>query len=449
MNRFLRAVLFAISALLVLYAMLFARYYHALGESLLQTKMLWVALALAAGLAFAGWKFSLRARFLVFLLLFTLLIVEGLLQALGWLGVLPGVNTKLKAPYARVYWSIEGRGNSIRNRLGWNYPEFDLQAPHRIAFVGDSQVEAVEVHRTRNQAAILHSLLRQRSPDWSVLGLGSHGSSPAYSIDTIEYAHRHFGTEEAILVVSEGSDLTESSVRFNNTPPERYLYYELGPEGGLQLLPGSEVSRKAFRESLEWSHRSLLFNAPVTLNSHCMILQTATSLRDTLNTRQRQAEIAAQTSRPGDEEYAAFARVGFNPRPFAVEPEPEARRALQVLLAELRRGQEVCATNGMKLRLVLLPAFPKVFYDSQKGRDWSSRVGRYDYLKPEQELAAFARSNSIPVLPLGEYIQARRLDVEEIRSLYLTGGIGHLTEKGHRFCAEAIYDSFYRQPAAK
>lgn len=444
MNRFLRAVLLTVAALLLLYLGSFAVYYHAIGVAVLRTKMLWAVAGLIGFLAVAAWRFPLRARFMIFLLLLTMLVLELALQAAGWLGVLPGVNTKLKAPYARVYWSAEGRGNSVRNREGWNYPAFDLQAPFRIAYIGDSQVEAVEVHRTRNQAALLNGLLRSQGPGRAVLGLGCHGTGPAYSLEVIEYAHRHFQPQEAIVLVSLGSDITEASPALNSAAPDRFIYYQAGPGGALQVHPASVGAREHFRQSLEWSHRSVFFNLPVILNSHCMTLQLATSLRDTFLTRRRQREIAARAAPAGDREGAEFQRLGFNPAPFAVTPDAEARAAMAVLIGQLRRAQEICQAHGMKLRLVLLPAFPKVFYDSQKGRDWRTEIGKYDYLKPERELAAFARSHAIPVLPLGEYIRAKNLEVEEIRSLYLSGGVGHLTEKGHRFCAEAVFETFYR-----
>src|SRR5437867_3952530 len=70
-------------------------------------------------------------------------LVEVLLEGAGWLGLVPGVNTNQKVPFGRVYWTAEGRGNSIRNRFGWHYPEFDVQASRRVAVIGDSFVEAI------------------------------------------------------------------------------------------------------------------------------------------------------------------------------------------------------------------------------------------------------------------------------------------------------------------
>jgi hypothetical protein len=174
-----------------------------------------------------------------------------------------------------------------------------------------------------------------------------------------------------------------------------------------------------------------------------MTLQFANSVRDNFTRRRRQAELAVRAAKMPAEERAEYERIGFNAAPFAVNPQPEVQLAMAVLLGQLRRCQDVCKQHGMLMRVVTVPAFPKAFYDSQHGSEWTMKIGNYDYLKPEREIADFARTNGIPCLAMGEYIHNRKLDVEEIRSMYFAG-VGHLTEKGHRFWAQAMFDTFYQ-----
>jgi hypothetical protein len=445
MNRFLRGFLFAVSVLLAAYGVSLGLYFHIAEIPVVRSKILWAIMALALFLALVAWRFSVRAKAKVFLLISVFFFLELLLQVLALLGWLPFMDTKRRAPYGRVYWTGEGLGNSIRNRFGWYYPEFDLKAPRRVVVIGDSQVEAVEVHRTRGQAAVLHTLLKQQSPDWSVLGLGIHGASPAYSIDVLEYAARHFHPEEAIVVVSGGSDVVECLPALTPYSPAEFIFYDLAPGGGIVLNPASAGIRESARQALELNHRSLLANFPMTLSTHCMTLQLEASLRGTIKRRAQHAKLSERAQEFSGEERAEYLRLGFNPAPYALQTGDKARTAMQVMLAELRCCREICDTNKITLRLVVLPSFPKVFYNSQRGREWTMQIGGYDYLKPEREMFEFARSNSIPVLALGDYIRRQNLDVEEIRSLYLSGGVGHFTEKGHRFCAQAIYETFYRK----
>ncbi len=437
LNRLLRTIFFTLAVLLAVYAAMFANYLHGNEQSLVRAKMIWATLAAAFFFIFAGWKFSLKAKFKIFAVLLCIFLLEILLQITAWLGVLPAVNTKLKAPYARVYWTAEGRGNGIRNRLGWYFSEFDLKAPHKIAFIGDSQVEAVEVPRTENQAADLQKLLKEKSPDFAVLGLGNHGSCVAHSIDVLDYAWRHFQPQEAIVVVSMGSDVTETSPQLNYVPPGAYIYYDLDENGNLKLNPASAAARSGFDRSLESSHESLLSTLPVILNSHCMILQMADSLRDNFLMRRR----ATQLAQAGD------AVNGFNPAAFAINPSPEAQRAMKILIAQLAECKKICDSHGMKLRLVTIPAFPKDFYNTQHGTNWTMRIGDFDFFGPEREVAKWADTNKIPTVSMGEIIRQKNLNVDEIQSLYFSNGTGHLTPKGHALCAQAEFDAFYKNIA--
>src|SRR5206468_945254 len=101
------------------------------------------------------------------------------LQVLGWLGWLPAVNTKERLPWGRVYWKGEGLGNSIRNRYGWYFPEFELEKTNRVAVIGDSFVENVEVHRTHGMTAVLREKLRAADSQATAMAFGDHGVGPA------------------------------------------------------------------------------------------------------------------------------------------------------------------------------------------------------------------------------------------------------------------------------
>jgi hypothetical protein len=238
------------------------------------------------------------------------------------------------------------------------------------------------------------------------------------------------------VAVSVGANASEDVPELANVPVDQYIYYDLDADGKLVLNPACALPRKMFNDGLEFSSRPLLVTLPQILCSHCMILQLAISLRDNLHVRQKQAELVARGALPN----------GFNPASYAVNPSPEARRALQILLAQLQQCKNVCDSHGMKFRLVTVAVFPKVFYDTQHGRDWTTRIGDCDYSGPERAVVAWARTNDIPVVSMGEVVRQKNLDVEEIRSLYFSGGTGHLTPKGHAFCAQMIYDAFYQKP---
>jgi hypothetical protein len=436
--RALRTTFFALAAALAIYGVLYGWWLDTTGGLALTAKSLWLAVLGIISFFIAAWRFPMRAQLRIFVVLVWLLVVEVLLQITSWVGLLPAVNTKAKVPYGRVYWTSEGHGNSIRNRFGWHFPEFDLHAKHRVVVIGDSFVEAVEVNRSHNLAAQLQAALKERASDWSVLGLGNHGTCPAHHLDVIEYAQRHFAPQEAIVVIYTGNDVTESSPALNYLPPQNYTYYDLDRDGRLVLNSASAPWRETFIKGMEACHRTLWMHLPAIANSHCMLLQIPLSVRATIEIARRQREyIARNPSAP------EFAKVGLNPAVAALQPSPEVDHAFAIMFAELERLKEMCDNYGVTLRLVTIPCFPGKFYETQHGREWATRVGDFDFFGPERRLAHFASERGISHLELGALMQAKKLEVEEIRALYLSNGIGHFSEAGHRFCADAIFAAFY------
>jgi hypothetical protein len=447
MHRILRILFVVLAVLLVVYAALLENYLRLLRGLDLQSKLVWMLIAGALFLLVAAWRFPVRWNFLIFLLFLSAFCVEAVLQALCWAGVVPGITAKTRAPYGRVYWSVEGLGNSIRNRYGWYYPRFDEAAPFRIAYIGDSQTEAVESPPDRNQAADLNTLLKENHPDTAVLGMGTHGACPAFHLDVLEYAWNHFHPREAIIEVSLGASITEMVPEFNDIPPGRYIYYSLDSSNRLVLNPASAEVRHFFDENLEICHKSLLVNLPATLNTHCMIIQTLDSLRDSFKKRRQQLLLAGKSGGVGGTEGHELAEIGFNPLPFAVPRSTEAQRAIDILEAELLRSKQICDSHGMTLRIVTVPVFPRPFYETQHGTNWTLHIGSYDYLAPEQDLMNFAHANGIPIAPIGHAFKDQGLSVDEIRSLYLSDGVGHLTVKGQQRVAEIVFSDFYSKPA--
>jgi hypothetical protein len=229
----------------------------------------------------------------------------------------------------------------------------------------------------------------------------------------------------------------------NHIPPAGYIYYSQDSSNRLVLNPLCAGVRHSFDQSLEICHQSLLVNLPAILNTHCMTLQTLDSLRDAFKQRRQQLLLAAKSDGLGQTEGGELGRIGFNPLPFAVPRSARAQLALDILEAELLRCKEICESHGMTLRVVTVPVFPRPFYETQHGTNWTLHIGNYDYLAPEQDLMDFARAHAIPLAPAGHTFKAQGLSVDEIRSLYLSDGVGHLTVKGHQRVADIVFADFY------
>jgi hypothetical protein len=447
MSTILRRIYVCLAVLSLLYGALFACSLHALGLPFWTAGQFLAAVA-AAAMFFAASKWLKHSAALNCLALLTgLIFIELALQVVAWAGVLPAVNIKSHFPYARAYWTREGLGNAMRNRFGWYFPPFRSSAKWKIALVGDSMVEAVEIHPSRNQGVVLENLLRASGRDAGLFAFGNHGTSPAHARETIRYASRHFQPQEVILCITIANDISDGWPSLNGLPPSSFIYYDMDAENRLVLNPGSAGAQERFVQSLEAPHGPVWAWAGGTLASHMMGLQTLMSVRQGWAERHRGPAVAPLAAGTQDEIAQGLTGLGLKPRCFRLQPDAEVEKAMAVLLGTIRACQQDCAQRNVRFRLMTIPVFPKVFYDQQKGSDWTLRFGNYDFQAPEQHIGAFASSNGIPILELGRFMKEKHLSVEEIRKLYLSGGSGHLSEAGHRFCAEGLFESFY-QPAA-
>lgn len=408
---------------------------------LMSVKTFWALLLVSAAFFAAPWVLRPRLKQNVLLLLISLLIMELFLEAVGWAGLLPGVNTKLRLPWGRVYWTSEGHGNGIRNRHGWYYPAFNLTTTNRIALIGDSFVEAVEVRRGDNMGVRLGDQLSGAWKDYSVLALGNHGTGPAHYFEVLQYAHRNFQVREAVFVLYLGNDITDCSAPLAMHPANDFFYYHLDASGPLTLTAHDESMRATYAAGLQAPHQPPWLQTPWLLTSHCMSLQIPLSIRN------RMALNRPARGKVGDSQYtpmdASLSRLGLKAAPFALNPDPAAKEATRILTALLQRTADYCAAHSIKLRIVTVPFFPPDFYSTQEGPAWSPRIGEYDFLKPERDIAAWASQRQVSFLPLGAWMQSQKLDVAAIRSLYFTGGSGHFSEAGHRFIAKAMAENFY------
>ena len=412
------------------------------GQSAFQSKTCWATGLLTLGLlavhrfARTGSKLNLLA------LLGSLGLIELLLQATAWLGLLPMVNTKVRIPWGRVYWTAEGLGNSVRNRQGWYYPEFHLATSNRLAVIGDSFVEGVEVHRRHNLGVVLGQHLRATQPDRAVLSLGNHGTGPAHYLEVLQHAHRYYAIREAVIVVYLGNDITDCSPALYSNNPEEFIYYRLAPNGALVLPPVGERARAAYERELERSNQPVLLLLPRLLSSHCMSAQLPLSVKNTLSLRRKMATGSARPTTLMTGPETQLAALGLKASPFAVAPTPEAVEAMAILKALLERCAAYCQEHSIQLRLMTVPFFPPDFYAQTNAPGWTAQRDGYDFLKPERELTQWAEQQKTPILPLGALMQRSRMTPEQIRTLYLSHGSGHFTEAGHQFAGEALAAAF-------
>lgn len=450
----------------------------------LRAAIFFFLLFMGAIVLFSGWNAATKQRwrklFLAPLLL--LLLVEIGAQIGAYVGWLPAQTriTNLFVQYGRVYQNEEGRANARVNNYGWYYPDFAMQkdAPH-IVLLGDTFVQALQINPQAHMGIGLQMQIRQQAEQvlsspistmhvtqeqskqrtkTEVLALGMPGFGPGlYLSDTrLQNMIDEFTPQEVILFFHLSNDF-----QIANEPALYELVYQLNADGAPEIHPDS------------WRHRHDLQHF-ILPGYGFMVDPLATLQSNFLTTRlfmpQRAAAsqptpadmnpwdiphvqaVVVQTA-PTDTDYTAVKAIDLIQTPgrsnfiFEAPANEAAEHSYAIARALLKNAHELLVQNGIALRLVSVPAFPPAFYDptltGADGRNWSPQIGNYDLFQPERMLAQFAQDESIPFLATGQQMHSEQLTAKQIQALFFRQGTGHLTEAGHGYMAQLIYDCFY------
>ncbi len=389
-------------------------------------------LAGAGFLTAARWfkeKYKLQLLFVIYLLVF----VEGALQLLAVLGLLPSLSFHAFVPYARVYWTKEGFGNGVCNRYGWYYPPHaSPPEARRIAVIGDSFITAHQISRYDNVGWRLQKMLRDKGDKADVYAFGMPGLGPAYYLELLKYAHRRFNVQEVVVFVFIGNDFRNSSATLQpETPPDKYIYYTLKKDGSLSLVPESEKALKRFNRGLEANHASLLLSLPEILKSNCILFNVAYNI---FNNCVGFYEVVKKSGKARKSNGAAVppsspvVNSGLNDSFFKQELSADEKEAVDIAKALLLECGAYAKANGIQLRLVTIPRLTQDFYRLYRGRkEWDTKVGDGDLFIPERMLTDLATANGISILPGGEVMRQAGLTVDEVQTLYTTNGGGHFS----------------------
>ena len=382
--------------------------------------------------------------------IYTLLISEIILQVTAFMGLLPGMVVYRNLPYARVYCSREGLGNSIMNRYGRYYPKFNLDSQaQRIVLIGDSFIEALGISPHKNMGVILNNLLDNYAGPgkYSVLALGTSGMGPAQYLEMLKYAIKYFNPSEVLIFICLGNDFRDIDLKKQGGlgeayKPENYIYYILDSNGNLTLHPQSVKAQKSFNSRLELNNQSILKTLPVTISSYFMTPPVVETFGRILWQKAKGPQ-----RRSGDEIADQLERIGLDGFVFKKNLSAEEREAIIICLKILQLCVKTARENGVRLHLVTIPVFPEVFYRGNKASAFLE-TREYDFDLPEKILSKFAQGQGIQILPMARYMQVKNIDAKVIRSLFFHG-TGHFTEPGHAFFAGALFEQLWANRKTK
>lgn len=420
-----------------------------------------MVLLFACILLLAGWGTTGKSQWwrrVIGVPLALFLLVEGITQVVAYAGLLPPltVNNGLYVPSGRIYQSEQGLANGQTNSDGWYFPEFRLDnGSYRVLVMGDTFVQGLQIAPEENLAARLDQMLQEdeatddRDVEAFALGMPGFGPGVYLSETRITHAVEQFQPDELVLLFHVSNDF-----QLVTQPSEYELYYEVGEDGVTDVSEDSWEYRHDLQHLILHGYEPGLLPLK-TLETHILSPKLLRKLfepdtatvtpgpmdmpnvhGEVLSTRRVDSTHIDVTS------YRLVDRPGRSNLLFEMDNADAREEPFAVAFGLLRQTNDFLASQGVKMRIVTIPAFPPAFFDSES-TNWSAEIGPYDLFGPERALAELAATEGIDFLPMGQYMQESGLSTDDIESLYFNQGQGHFTPDGHLYFADTMYQCFY------
>jgi hypothetical protein len=362
-----------------------------------------------------------------------LLAVESVLRLVGFSS--PPTSRRddfcgtIRRPGVEYYQSQEGGAWVRVNSAGFRDEEWTPAKPpetYRIAVLGDSYVEAVQVSLGERFTEVLERELDRSEAiggkRLEVMSFGLSGFGTAQELMCLRHHVWQYSPDLVLLAVTTGNDVRNNSRALQNDDGRPYFEYE----GGTLTLDDS------FRQSLA-HERSWVEDAAIAVVERSRAAQFAhRAWRNSASAAQRAAtREAAQAGRTGDE-------PGLDSWIYTPPADPvrdDAWRVTEGLFAQMSR--EVAARA--RFVLVTLSNGVQVHPDPAVRQAFMQRMGASDLFYPERRIAAAGRRDGYAVVNLAPIL----LDRADRTGAFFHGfgrrlGSGHWNQDGHREAGRSL-----------
>lgn len=340
-------------------------------------------------------------------------------------------------PGARGRFDKEGSAWVEINSAGMRDREHTVAKPpgvFRIAVLGDSFAEAMQVDRERAFWAVLERRLRGcawlsgREPE--VLNFGVSGYGTAQELIALRTRVWQYDPDLVLLAFFTGNDIRNNSRALNGEAGVPYFV----------LKDGALVEDESFRERLasanaggpSRSMRLMLASA----RNHLRLLQLATQARVALGhygAGPPGARAVEKREETGEE-------PGVDNEIYAPPRDDRWRDAWNVTEALITAMRDEVRARGRQFWLVTLSTGIQVHPDPAVRRAFAERRGIQDLFYPDRRLASLASREGIPAVTLAPEMSAWA----ETNGVFLHGfpnaaeGFGHWNEAGNALAGELI-----------
>jgi hypothetical protein len=340
----------------------------------------------------------------------------------GW-GLRPGAQGWALSE-ANVYVRINSDG--LRDR------EHTIQKPPatlRIAVLGDSYVEGMNVPLEQTLPAVLERQLSSYSPlgkrRVEVINFGVSGYGTAQELLTLREHVWKYDPDIVLLAFYTGNDFFNNYRALNPVDADQYPYF---------VYAGDSLAvDNSFLRSWKMSNAyNSFFNFRGEVQNRLRVFGAFMEVIRELKTKSAKENSDQNTASLGLRD---LEEVIYTPPTDG--PMSQAWRVTEGILLQMRNEVR---SRGAEFWMATLANRPQLNPDSNKRRDFLKRLGTDTLFYPDRRLKAFAQQAEIPTVTLAPSMSA----YAEAHHVFLNGGHniplgqGHWNENGYRLAGELI-----------
>lgn len=321
----------------------------------------------------------------------------------------------------------------------------------RIAVIGDSYAEALQVPVDNAFWAVMAERLRQHCPKLAgqqleVINFGVSGYGTAQELITLRQKVWDYSPDIVLLAVCTGNDITDNSRTLKKTDIPYFVYSDgqnLTLDNSFRDSPAFRLQTSALSGVGRWLRDSLRFvqaiiEARIVIKNYIARRRAASrASAPTTNTAAAEPEPPPPAAQPTD--LARSQEMGLDNLIYREPTEAVWKEAWRVTEGLITLMHDEVKSRGAKFLVVTLSNGIQVHPDPQGRRAFMQNVGATDLFYPDRRIEALCEREGINVLTLAPTLQA----YAEQQKVFLHGfdeniGSGHWNALGHRVAGELI-----------
>ncbi len=335
-------------------------------------------------------------------------------------------------------WTREGHGNVFINSMGFRGPEINAKRTNvfRIAVLGDSFIEALQVDQADTFCARLQNLLNQISVSesrvYEVINCGVSGFGTAQELLMLQQYVFPLNPDAVLLAVYPENDIWNNSREL--AVDESRPYFTLGDNSTL-------VSDMSFRASLPW----MVGNTPyerikAAIVNRSRILQVI---------QEAKRPKTAQSTVANNAEAILIAAVNESRYIYqrTEKLSPDEKKAWEVTDRLIHAIASECRTHHTSVFLVNVSTSLQAWPDPNFRKRVASTCEVEDVFESENRLRRVCEMADLPFYALASAMQQEA----ERSSVFLHGfsntakGVGHWNQQGNAVAAKLVAEWLLQQ----